>query len=216
VKEASVFTLLVGGLRISDIEGPLSHFQHTIFEKEDFFKLVKSINESQAQSKQDESRLRRIFDKFWDELEANVSKAIKPDAKPEKKRSAEDMLRELLDVTSYIARNVRNSDGRAVSEDSINLPIVTGGELWKTILEKVGKISPFARTYLLEAQGGRLADGTFVIYFNREFQDIASLVNNAKNVAMLQKILSDLGCGENCKVEFRVWPPPVPPSTKRQ
>ena len=45
VAEASVYTLLTGGLRIGDIEGPLSHFQHTVFEKEDFFKLVKSINE---------------------------------------------------------------------------------------------------------------------------------------------------------------------------
>src|SRR5258707_22079 len=33
-KEASVSTLLVGGLGIADIKGPLSHFQHTIFEKE--------------------------------------------------------------------------------------------------------------------------------------------------------------------------------------
>src|ERR1017187_4443058 len=87
VKEASVFTLLVGGLKMSDIEGPLSHFQHTVFEKEDFFKLVLAINVNQKESKQDETRLRKIFEKFWDELEASISQSIKPDSKPEKKRS---------------------------------------------------------------------------------------------------------------------------------
>jgi uncharacterized protein YqgV (UPF0045/DUF77 family) len=81
--------------RINAEQGPLSHFQHTVFEKEDFFKLLKSINEAQGTAKQEDVRLKKIFDKFWDELETNVSAAVKIDSKPEKKRSVEDMLREL-------------------------------------------------------------------------------------------------------------------------
>ena len=45
LKQASLCTLLLGGVKPSNVDGPLSHFQHTIFEKEDVFKLVKDINE---------------------------------------------------------------------------------------------------------------------------------------------------------------------------
>ena len=105
VKEASVYTLLFDGLRNSDIEGPLSHFQHTIFEKVDFFKMVQSINEAQNAFKMDDGRLRKLFEKFWNELQESVSKVMLIDARPEKKRSTEEMLRELLDLTTHIARN---------------------------------------------------------------------------------------------------------------
>lgn len=106
LKESSVSTLLTGGLVTSEIEGPLGHFQHTNFEKEDFFKLVTSINDAQPNGKQDSSRLRKVFEKFWDELVANVEKALKTTEKPEKRRSVEDMVRELLDVTNSIAKNM--------------------------------------------------------------------------------------------------------------
>jgi hypothetical protein len=213
VKEASVFTLLTGGLRISDIEGPLSHFQHTMFEKEDFFKLMRSVNEALGAAKQDEPRLRKVFEKFWDELEVTVTKAVKPDSKPKKERSSEDMLRELLEITGYIARSLPVEDGRATATPPPSLPkfpFVTGTELWEKLLEGVGKSSPFTRSYLLEAQGGRLADGTFTIYFHREFEDHVGLVNNARNIALIQKVLSELGSGDNAKIAFRIWPPQVP------
>jgi hypothetical protein len=110
LKESSVSTLLTGGLRNGDIEGPLSHFQHTSFEKEDFFKLTTAINDSQPSGKQDATRLRKIFDKFWDELSVSVEKALKTTEKPEKKRGVEDMVRELLDVTNSIAKNMPQED----------------------------------------------------------------------------------------------------------
>jgi len=106
LNESSVSTLLTGGLRNGDIEGPLSHFQHTSFEKEDFFKLLTAINDSQQSGKQDTARLQKIFDKFWEELRVSVEKALKTTEKSEKKRGVEDMVRELLDVTNSIAKNM--------------------------------------------------------------------------------------------------------------
>jgi hypothetical protein len=216
VKEASVYTLLVGGLRIGDIEGPLSHFQHTMFEKEDFFKLVKSINEALGPNKQDETRLGKIFDKFWDDLELNVSVAIKIDVKPEKKRSTEDMLRELLETTNYIARNIPDSRQLTLI-DELNrignevIPLESGssgGGLWEQILERVGKISAFTKGYLREAKG-QFSNGTLVITYPREHEEIIGLVNNERNIKLLQKNLLELGCGDGCKITFTTNPPPV-------
>ena len=206
VKEASVYTLLVGGLRIGDIEGPLSHFQHTMFEQEDFFKLVKSINEAQGPNKQEETRLRKIFDKFWDDLETNVSTAIKVDSKPEKKRSPEDMLRELLETTNYIARNLPDSNQvNLVSDVHRFKSSVPESEFWNEIVERVGKVSPFTRGYLLDGRGS-FSNGTLMIVFADA--DILALVKNDRNIKLLQKVLSDLGQGDNCKIVFTAIPPP--------
>ena len=211
VKEASVYTLLVGGLRIGDIEGPLSHFQHTLFEKEDFFKLIKSINEALGPTKQDDARLKKIFDKFWDELEANVSAAIKTESKPEKKRSVEEMLRELLETTSYIARNVPDSR----QQDLLNemrqrqLPSVEQlpdpeNDFWKKFIEAMGKTSPFTKAYLQEAKG-MLANGKLTIVFPHEFKDYAEFVNNSRTMKNIGKVLSELG-HDNYKIVLLTLP----------
>lgn len=220
VKEASVYTLLVGGLRIGDVEGPLSHFQHTMFEKEDFFKLVKSINEALEPNKQDETRLKKIFDKFWDDLETNVSQAIKIDSKPEKRRSSEDMLRELLETTSYIARNIpdaRQNDLtdllRFGNQTSPPGPALLGGEFWEQILENVGKKSTFTKSYLREGMG-RFANGTLTVTYPHEHEDILNLVENERNIKLLQKVLLDLGYGDGCKIVFTKIPPPVKMPTR--
>jgi hypothetical protein len=214
IKEASVYTLLVGGLRISDIEGPLSHFQHTLFEKEDFFKLTKSINEAQGSAKQDESRLRKIFDKFWDELETSVSTATKTDSKPEKKRNAEDMLRELLETTNYIARNISDSHRQdLLSEvrrrESAAVEALSEDDFWAKFVERVGKASPFTRQYLLDATG-RFSNGTLIIVFPPELKDRIELLKNDRNFKLFQKVLSELGCGDGCKFIFTTPPPPRP------
>jgi hypothetical protein len=206
VKEASVFTLLVGGLRIGDIEGPLSHFQHTLFEKEDFFKLIKAINENQGPNKQEEARLTKIFDKFWDELETSISKSVKIDSKPEKKRSQEEMLHELLELTGYIARNMGNYQEPVIQKESLD-----SASLWAKILEKVEKISPFTKAYLADAKNGTFSNNTLTIRYSPEFEGHLDLVNNARNIKLLQKVLSELGYGDSCKIIFTgVFPPPPP------
>jgi hypothetical protein len=108
IQESSVYTLLADGLHPSDIEGPLSHFQHTTFEKQDFLKLVTSINGAQKEGKQEANRLGRVFEKFWDELDSSIKtiQAEESIAQVNKTRSVEDMLREVLDITRLIAKNL--------------------------------------------------------------------------------------------------------------
>jgi|SRR6266850_1754592 len=106
MKDASLWTLLFGGLKHSNVDGPLSHFQHTMFEKEDFFKLLKAINECRT-SKHELTKLRKVFDQNWGELETDITKALVPSAKVVRK-SNEEILDSLLELTNYIARHLHN------------------------------------------------------------------------------------------------------------
>jgi DNA polymerase-3 subunit gamma/tau len=65
--------------------------------------------------------------------------------------------------------------------------------LWAKVLESVGRASPFARSYLLEAHPVSFARHLFTIGFDPEFEDHIALVDNARNHALLQTKLSELG-----------------------
>ena len=100
--------MLLGGLANTDIPGnnPLSPFQHTVFEKEDFYKLITAINEAQGPTKRTEISLKTLYEKCWDDLEMLATQAgSKREKKPEKTKNTDDMLRELLEMTSEIVRN---------------------------------------------------------------------------------------------------------------
>ena len=66
-------------------------------------------------------------------------------------------------------------------------------ELWARLVESVGRASPFARSYLLEAHPVSFAKGVFIIGFDPEFEDHLALVDNGRNHALLQTKLSELG-----------------------
>lgn len=59
----------------SEIQGPLSRFQATRIEKEDFYKLIVSINDS-SDSSLNERVLQKSFDAIWDKMHANINKII--------------------------------------------------------------------------------------------------------------------------------------------
>jgi DNA polymerase III subunit gamma/tau len=66
-------------------------------------------------------------------------------------------------------------------------------DLWSRLVEAVGRASPFARTYLLEAHPVSLAKNLLTIGFDPEFEDHISLVDNARNHTLLQTKLGELG-----------------------
>jgi DNA polymerase-3 subunit gamma/tau len=90
--------------------------------------------------------------------------------------------------------------------------------LWTRVVEAVGRVSPFARTYLLEAHPVSLTKTLFTIGFDPEFADHVGLVDNSKNRTLIQTKLQELGCGE-VHVKFVVaeapahWVRPEPVST---
>lgn len=107
VNEAYVFTVLFDNLRPSDITGPLADFQHTVFEKKDFFKMLKAINEAHSDGKQDEHKLLEHADMLWANLEKRIKEAgtgVK--ISEEQVRSTEDMLKDILETVTQIARNM--------------------------------------------------------------------------------------------------------------
>jgi DNA polymerase-3 subunit gamma/tau len=114
-------------------------------------------------------------------------------------------LRELRDQAEPVAP--ASAAGRAprralVSEASPPSPEPGGlTELWAKILEGVGRASPFARSYLLEAQPVSFQGQVLTIGYDPEFADHLELVDNAKNRTLIQTKLKELGCGD-AQVKF--------------
>jgi len=82
---------------------------------------------------------------------------------------------------------------------------VAGGEdleqLWAKVVEGVGRVSPFTRTYLLEAHPVSFTKNLFTIGFSPEVEDHLGLVDNSRNHAMLQTKLQELGHA-NVQIKF--------------
>lgn len=73
LSRSRVVPLLVD-LSPSDLDGPLAHFQAVTLFKDDFLKLVESLNEaSPAASKLERSLLLASFEKWWPDLQSEVA-----------------------------------------------------------------------------------------------------------------------------------------------
>jgi hypothetical protein len=65
--------------------------------------------------------------------------------------------------------------------------------LWAQLLEAIGKVSPFARSYFIEAHPVSFARNVFTIGFDPEFAEHISMVDNAKNHSLIATKLAELG-----------------------
>jgi len=102
--EAKVCTLLFG-LNSADIGGPLTMFQNTSFNKEDFKSLIKTINESAGEQKLGDSTLEIVFEKWWPELEATVTEILDGSAP-----TTDEPVREDRELLEEILKHVRTSN----------------------------------------------------------------------------------------------------------
>jgi hypothetical protein len=108
-KDASIWTFLLD-LKPSDVKQPLGRFQHTLAEKTDVLKMLKSINAKLVEVGGDSLRdnlLEEIFEESWNKLEARLKKAkesiknqsIGEAAAPtESLRKESDKLDEILEI----------------------------------------------------------------------------------------------------------------------
>jgi hypothetical protein len=102
-------TYLLGGLQNKDIEPPLSQFQHTNANVKDTRALVHTVNKAVGgEDALSEKTLDSIFAQFWPKLEEQLNKFPKATA-PVTKRSVEDMIEEILELTRSESRNRENS-----------------------------------------------------------------------------------------------------------
>lgn len=73
---------------------------------------------------------------------------------------------------------------------------------WPELMMRVGRASPFVRTYLLEVSRA-VHDGTFLLIgFEPEFEDHISLVDNARVHSLILTTLKDMGLGHIQNVRF--------------
>lgn len=73
--------------------------------------------------------------------------------------------------------------------------------LWDQVVDAVSRVSPFTRSYLLEAHPVSFNNGVFIIGYDPEFSHHLSLVDNSKNHGLLQTKFKELGQGE-VRVKF--------------
>ena len=66
-------------------------------------------------------------------------------------------------------------------------------ELWSSLVEAVGRVSPFTRGYLIDAHPVSFDKNILVIGFDPEFEDHLGLVDNARNHTLLATKLAELG-----------------------
>jgi hypothetical protein len=64
---------------------------------------------------------------------------------------------------------------------------------WTKLVEAVSRVSPFIRTYLLEAGPVSFDKNTLVIGFDPEFADHLALIDNPRNHTLLQTKLAEIG-----------------------
>ena len=118
--------VLLFNIAPSDVQGPLSNFQATKFEKEDFRKLLLDINEKQGENGRDTETLNEIFENQWPKvqkmIEGILSSSDDKDKKA-KKRSQSDILEEVLENIRNLSRIVKPAEENI----SIN-PLISSNE----------------------------------------------------------------------------------------
>jgi len=84
--------------------------------------------------------------------------------------------------------------------------------LWQNVLEALGRVSAFTRSYLIDAHPVSLQKNVFTIGFDPEFGDRLDLVNNPKTHGLLQTKLQELG-HPNVQIKFILAEDPNRPAT---
>lgn len=114
--ESNVAPVLIGVKR-QDVKAPLSQFQSVIFEKDDFLKLVKTLNEVNTDQSLDEIRLNKIFNRFWPDLEGSLkvvedeitSIAKKKSSKVPQEKKQEANLQSIQSTLEELVLNLRSN-----------------------------------------------------------------------------------------------------------
>ena len=110
VSESNVCPFLFDVKR-SEVKGPLTQFQSTIFDKDDIYKLLTTINNSCQESAISPTLLKTSYEKWWPELEKKLH-AIEATPKVRKdsndKIGKDEILEELLELSRRNQRILSN------------------------------------------------------------------------------------------------------------
>jgi hypothetical protein len=89
------------GMDNSDLDGPLTTFQTTMFDKPDFKKLMQSINEAGGDQKLDRDTFEDVFEMWWPRLEAKIKGIMGSQGKEDHSELRNDraLLEEILSLS---------------------------------------------------------------------------------------------------------------------
>ena len=107
-------------IKPSEIDGPLLQFQSTIFQKEDIYKLLKSINRSCGESALDEKRLEKLFELTYPRIESDLKSIVQQsdsqiDISP-KTNTSNDAIEEILEISRINQILIKDLD-RSTTKD---------------------------------------------------------------------------------------------------
>lgn len=108
-KDTQVCTFLLD-VKPTDVKEPLATFQHTMFQKDDIRKLLKTINDTVEISGEralSESRLDEAFETYWPKLEEPLNEIVAQQSKDSGNnsgdiRSDREILEEILEIVRRI------------------------------------------------------------------------------------------------------------------
>lgn len=118
VDQSLVCPILIG-LDNSDISGPLTQFQTTLFEKSDFRKLLSDLNKANKSHVLEESVFHKVFEKFWPEFEEKIKSIMEKSSLKRNDvsdiRSERELLEEILNLSRALA--IEKSGGFKANEE---------------------------------------------------------------------------------------------------
>jgi hypothetical protein len=118
--ESRVCPLLID-LTASDVTGPLKLLQMVALERDGMFQIVQMINKHTIQNPLGEELLKKIFDKNWPDLQAELEKMKVPDQPPEKSsRPVEEILDEILSLVRAIDKTTNRPPGDPLSSPFVS------------------------------------------------------------------------------------------------
>lgn len=150
--DSRVSTLMLG-IETSDVKGPLSRFQNTRFEKDDFKKLVLSINRN-TDTPLELGVLDYIFENMWPHLQAPLT-AIEKELKThfsdgtamtESERKENDALQEMLHILRKMDQKADNKYITCVNTSHLN-PAVAWKENTPTLVFSPSQVDQISKTY---------------------------------------------------------------------
>jgi len=102
-----VCTLLID-LSPKDIEDPLAQFNHTLPTRENFYRLIETINAHLETNFLDTQTLSNSFDTYWEKFISDFKQAIENNIDSESKedRTNESVLEEILDHSRYLSSKI--------------------------------------------------------------------------------------------------------------
>ncbi len=101
VERSRVCTLLLG-LKKSGVRPPLSLFQATETDREDVFRMMRTLNQGVKPGPLDDGRLSDSFDAWWSDLETELT-TLSDDPPSFSPRPTDEMVEEVLDHVRFLA-----------------------------------------------------------------------------------------------------------------